>query len=57
MPAAKAPAAQLPTRPFKEAALPDHGDVAAVALAASHLVAMACRGIGYDDQEPETLAY
>jgi hypothetical protein len=56
VPAAKAPATQLPARPFKEAALPDYGDLAAVALAANHLVALASRCVGYDGQKPKSLA-
>jgi hypothetical protein len=56
MPAAKAPAAQLPASSFKEAVFSDHSDLATVALAASHLVAMAGRSVGYDGQKSEALA-
>jgi hypothetical protein len=56
MSAAKAPAAQLPAGPFKEAALPDDGDLAAVALAANHLIPLAGRCVGHDGQKPEALA-
>jgi hypothetical protein len=54
--AAKATAAQLFASSFKEAVFSDHGEIAAVALAASHLVAMAGRSVGYDSQKPEALA-